>query len=341
MSESYDQRVSDQIKQFKNPEVLKKLPEMHHLYMRTHITPKVRELFGVNSALQIYDSEFAKALTSGPDRKLLSVGSGECQVEARIAKALISRGVEDFEFDCLELSPDRNQRAREMIKAEGLEPHFNILEKDMNQWQPEHNYAGVMAHHVLHHIVDLEALFASMNACMSDTSVFVSIDMIGRNGHMRWPECEALIQSIWKTLPDKYKYNHQFQKLHPEFVNWDCAQRGFEGIRAQDILPLLLVNFDCEKFLGYGNLPDMFVERGYGHNYDENDPQDVAFINSVALLNEFYLGNGFLKPTIMFSIWKKKGLIDAGNTAYYPCPPREAVRETDFSRELMGPAHTD
>lgn len=340
MSESYEQRVNDQIKQFKNPEVLKKLPEMHHQYMRKHITRRVKDVFGVNSALQIYDSEFAKALNAGADRKILSVGSGECRVEANIATSLIRNGVDDFEFDCLELSPDRNQRAREMIEAEGLAAHFNILEQDMNQWEPEHNYAGFMAHHVLHHIVDLEALFASINACMSDTSVFVSIDMIGRNGHMRWPESEALINAIWKTLPEKYKYNHQFQKLHPEFVNWDCAQRGFEGIRAEDILPLLITNFDCEKFLGYGNLPDMFVERGYGHNYDKNDPHDVTFIDSLALLNDFYLNSGYLKPSIMFSTWKKRGLVNEQDVSYYPCPPIDAVRETDFSRNLFSTSET-
>jgi len=34
---------------------------------------------------------------------------------------------------------------------------------------------------------------------------------------------------------------------------WDCSKQGFEGIRAQDILPLLVKKFSFRSFLGFGN----------------------------------------------------------------------------------------
>jgi hypothetical protein len=69
------------------------------------------------------------------------------------------------------------------------------------------------------------------------------------------------VELIWETLPDSKKYNHQLKRLEREFVNWDCAKEGFEGVRAQDILPLLVERFDFEKFMAFGNRQPAFCIR--------------------------------------------------------------------------------
>ena len=46
---------------------------------------------------------------------------------------------------------------------------------------------------------------------------------------MRWPEALIIIEALWATLPERYKFNHQFKALHETFVNWDCSKKGFEG----------------------------------------------------------------------------------------------------------------
>ena len=66
---------------------------------------------------------------------------------------------------------------------------------------------------------------------------------------MRWPEALELIQGIWKFIPDHYKTNHQLKRVEQQYQNWDCSKKGFEGIRAQDILPLLVKKFSFRSFL--------------------------------------------------------------------------------------------
>ena len=136
-----------------------------------------------------------------------------------------------------------------------------------------------MAHQSLHHVVALETLFEKTRMAIGDKGVFVVSDIIGRNGHMRWPEAMVEIDKIWAAMPDRYKYNHALKRFEATYENWDCSTEGFEGIRAQDILPLLQQYFSFEMFLGFGNLIDIFVDRAFGHNLDINSEEDKAFID--------------------------------------------------------------
>ena len=130
--------------------------------------------------------------------------------------------------------------------------------------------------------------------------------MIGRNGHMRWPETLQRVEEVWATLPEVKKFHWQFKETHHEFVNWDCTYEGFEGVRAQDILPLLLQRFSFAAFAACGGFIDPFVERGYGLNYDPDNPEDRDFIDRLAAENDALLEAGTIKPTMMFADMVKK-----------------------------------
>ena len=135
---------------------------------------------------------------------------------------------------------------------------------------------------------------------------FVSCDMIGRNGHMRWPETLRYVEAIWANLPEVKKYNWQLREYHHQFLNWDCSREGFEGIRAQDILPQLLQRFSFDGFVGSGGFIDPFVDRGYGPNYDAANALDRDFIDLVATANDAMIDAAQIKPTMMFADMVKK-----------------------------------
>ena len=65
------------------------------------------------------------------------------------------------------------------------------------------------------------------------------------------------------------------------FINHDCSTVGFEGIRAQDILPLLLDRFQFHRFAAWGGLLDIFVDRAFGHNLSSEKPFDREFIDTM------------------------------------------------------------
>jgi hypothetical protein len=112
---------------------------------------------------------------------------------------------------------------------------------------------------------------------------------------------------VWANLPEAKKFNWQLQQRHDQFVNWDCSTEGFEGIRAQDILPLLIQRFDFEAFAGNGGFIDPFVDRGYGPNYSPDNPLDCAFIDILATANDALLASGEIKPTMMCAYMVKRG----------------------------------
>jgi len=170
---------------------------------------------------------------------------------------------------------------------------------------------GFIAHHSLHHIVELERLFDLIEQSISPDGHFISCDMIGRNGHMRWPETLRDVEAIWANLPDVKKYNWQHRQTHHQFLNWDCSNEGFEGIRAQDIMPLLVRRFSFDAFFACGGIIDPFVDRGYGPNFDVENVLDRDFIDLVARANDAMLGSGQIKPTIMFANMVKKKSVDA------------------------------
>jgi 2-polyprenyl-3-methyl-5-hydroxy-6-metoxy-1,4-benzoquinol methylase len=87
---------------------------------------------------------------------------------------------------------------------------------------PLGKYSVVIAKDTLHHVLGLEHLFDAIQEALEPDGVFLTTDMIGRNGHMRWPEALEIIQGIWKFIPDHYKTNHQLKGVEKEYDNWDC-----------------------------------------------------------------------------------------------------------------------
>lgn len=163
----------------------------------------------------------------------------------------------------------------------------------------------MIANQSLHHVVELEHLFDQIRFSMSEDGSFIVSDMIGRNGHQRWPEALEVVESIWRDLDEKYKFNNQLRRQEDKFLNWDSSGAGFEGIRAQDVLPELIRRFSFEFFYGYGNVIDIFVDRSFGPNFDPEDAADRALIDKIQAMDIEMLGDGRLTPTHMFAVMKR------------------------------------
>ena len=306
-NDSYGSKLQAQIEQYREVANIHDLPEIFHYWSNKHLRPRLNDVIGVDTLSDFYALPFQRALEAAKGvRRLLSIGAGDCSVEIGVAKRLLELGVRDFELVCFELSPHLLQRAEAAVKRDSLEPYVKLQPIDINQWSPSDRFAGVMANHALHHFVELEKIFGAVRDALVDEGVFVTNDMIGRNGHMRWPEVLEFIESIWAFMPDRYKLNRQQDKLETQFVNWDCSHEGFEGIRAQDILPLLNKTFGFESFLAFGGIVDVFVDRAFGHNFDPTLDSDKAFVDFLQLLNDRLTDASVVKPTTMFAVMTKR-----------------------------------
>lgn len=297
-AKSHAQRVKEQINQYRNVENMHaQLADVFRYWQMTYFRPRFTEVCQVNNHLEFYWKPFLKRVQQTGCPNLVSFGCGDGAVEVDVAKGLKRDGLDDFSFHLVELSPMQIERAEKKIAEAGLTGNFRLIQADFNSWEPDCDYAGAMAHHALHHVQDLEHLFDAIKQGLLQDGVFCTIDVVGRNGHMRWPEALELIERMWRFLPEEKRYHHILKRHDREYVNHDCSTQGFEGIRAQDILPLLVERYPFEVFFGFGNLIDVFTSRGFGANFDVSVDTDKAFIDFVQYLNDLLIDLGHLKPT--------------------------------------------
>jgi hypothetical protein len=305
----YKARVSAEIATFENDEMVHDLPAIFHYWSNKYLLPTITP-FGFVHPDDFFVQKMARVIrqnASSPTR-FISIGAGNCDTEVRVAQGLMGLGHTNFSIECLDLNAHMLARGVSLAAQQGLAQHVLPVEGDFNKWRPAKPYDAVMANQSLHHVLALEHLFdAILSAIRPTQGVLITSDMIGRNGHQRWPEALTIVEEFWGELAEKYKYNHQLRRQETSFVNWNCATDGFEGIRAQDIMPLLSERFHFDLFVPFANVINPFVDRSFGHNFDIQSEFDRSFIDRVHARDDQEIRSGRIKPTQMFAILSADG----------------------------------
>lgn len=306
MGIDYSRRKQEELNRYSEVENIHNLPSIYHYWSNKFLLPIVISLgHSVASDIYLHHMRNACLNKSASNAKFLSIGTGNCELEVLLATRLYSEGITNFTLDCLDFNQAMLARGKKLSEEKDVSKFLCFKEVDINQWKANEEYDAILAVQCLHHFVELESIFDKVYDCLARDGFFVVHDMIGRNGHLRWPETLKFIQQLWTELPESHKYNHQFERHEQEFSDWDCSVTGFEGIRAQDILPLLVEKFQFEMFAGWGGIIDVFVDRGFGHNFDPNKEWDRSFIDVVSELNNAKLLDSSIKPTQMFATMSK------------------------------------
>lgn len=310
-ADGYRARMAQELDAYSECHDVHDLPEIFHYWSDKYVRPML-EAVGVSNPDQFF-ARFLKlsAERVGTDEPVfVSIGSGNCDTEARVARLLRDQGLTRFTIECLDINQAMLDRGLAHAAEQGVAEHIQPLVGDFNDWHPKKRYAGIMANQSLHHVVELERLFDAVAKALLPGASFVISDMIGRNGHMRWPEALDALQTFWRELPDAYRYNRALKRHEPEYINWDCSQEGFEGIRAQDIVPALLDRFAFETFIGFGNVVDVLVDRAFGHNFNAEGEWDREFIDRVHAFDEAGFAQGTLTPTHMLAVLRTEPVIE-------------------------------
>jgi SAM-dependent methyltransferase len=266
------------------------------------------ETFGFRNSIEMFQTYIAQVCRERPEEtcQILSIGSGDSATEIRLAQWLIEQNVGNFRFECLDLNPEVLDRGRRASSEKGFGGRFVFSTFDVNSWKPDGPFHIILAVQCLHHFVELEVLFDKIHHALHPDGFFLTDDMIGRNGHQRWPEALKFVEEFWAELPDSYKYNRGLNRVDKRFEDQDCSGVGFEGIRAEDILPLLMERFHFDLFFGFGNIIDNFVERVYGPNFDPSREWDRDFIDRVHAADVREIESGRLKPTHIYAAMMKR-----------------------------------
>lgn len=330
----YADRLEAEIANFKNVRNVHDLPEIFHYWSQKFLLPKFQALNipGVTELFVIYVADACRS-HHGHICHVASLGTGNCETEIAMAEQLVASGITTFQLDCIEVNSHMLARGKELAESKQMLPYLRFIESDVKSWKCDEQYAVIVANQSLHHFQDLEVLFEKIRRAIGKSGVFVVSDVIGRNGHMRWPEALEIIHEVWRTMPARYKYNHLLSRYEHLYENWDCSVGGFEGIRAQDILPLLANTFEFELFLAYGNIIDIFIDRAFGHNFDVQVDADKQFIDRIAQLDEDLLAAGTIKPTHLIASMRNSSTIN--RQVYRHFTPDFCLRSTDLAGSIM------
>jgi SAM-dependent methyltransferase len=301
-SESYRARLVAEEQNYRGCINVHDLPSIFHYWADSYIRPML-EPFGFGNQPEFFTKYLSEQCTgSNGFKRFASVGCGNGDLEIDLALRFRAAGHSRFVIDCLDLNDAMLERGRAAAAASGVSAQLNFAQADLNEWRPSHEYDAIVANQFLHHVVNLEGLFAAIKNCLQPNGCLLISDMIGRNGHKRWPEALTIVREFWQQLPPSYRYNRQLSRYERVFMVWDCSGEGFEGIRCQDILPLLLAHFQFRFFVGFGNVIDPFVDRSFGYNFDAAQDWDRAFIDRVHQRDEHEMRAGRIKPTHMLAV---------------------------------------
>ena len=315
----YAARIAAEVSRFRDDTDVHALPPIFHYWSNRYLRPKLESCgFSHPDAFFVANIEACCArspASTGPARRIISLGAGNCDTEVRLARGLVDAGRNDFVIECLDLNAAMLDRGRALATEHGVTAQIAPVRGDFNVWQPDKSYDCIIANQSLHHVMALERLFDSVSAALAPHGRFVVSDMIGRNGHQRWPEALAIVREFWRELPSTYRYNRQLKRQEREFLDWDCSAEGFEGIRAQDILPLLVERFGFDLFIGFANVISPFVDRSFGPNFSNDAQWDREFIDRVHARDETEMAAGRIKPTQMFAVMRVGGRAEPATAA--------------------------
>jgi len=306
----YDDRVTAELRAYDEVETVHELPLIHGYWTERYVTPLLVDV-GATSIDDLWEQQIAEqcARRAPENARLVSLGAGNGEGELPLVARLAERGLTNIEVVLLELNPAMIDRALELAEQLGLRDRVRAEQTDLNTWKADESADIYLAVHSLHHVVELEHLYDEVADSIDAHGVVLVNDMIGRNGHVRWPEAAAIVHRIWRVAPERYRYNHYVKQIDAAYPDIDCSGEGFEGIRSQDVLPLLLERFYPDMYVPFGNVIDPFVDRVYGHNFDPQNPGDTFFIDSVATLDEAAIDLGIITPTHLVASFRARPVI--------------------------------
>jgi len=256
------------------------LPAIFHHWSVECLSPRLAAL-GLSAPESFFLQEIvAAAREMRRPVRVVSFGAGACALEIDPAKRLQSQEIAAA-FTCIDFNGALLRTARSAAFAQGVASAMEFLRLDCNRLPELAPYDVILVNQFFHHVEELKAFCASLRACLAEGGRLLTSDVIGRNGHLLWPDVEAAVAMLWTVLPEQRRYDRHFGRILDAYRPVDHASYSNEGIRAQEVVECLLAEFDFEVFFPWGGSIMPFIERRIGFNFDVNDAADRAFIRSV------------------------------------------------------------
>jgi SAM-dependent methyltransferase len=158
----------------------------------------------------------------------------------------------------------------------------------------------------LHHVVEIERVLQTVIELLVPNGEFWIIgEAIGRNGNQLWPEALDAANRIFSLLPERFRRNASTGNVDSTVPETDFSASSFEGIRSEEIEPLLLRYFDPVQLWRRNCFLWRLVNPVYFRNYDLNSEEDRYVVLSLVAA-EYNLWKKGGRPAESHSIYRRR-----------------------------------
>lgn len=309
------------------------LPPIFHVWSNKFLKPQLVNL-GIDSPESFYFSRILDAASArGRPVQVASLGAGGCTMEIELAKKLRACNIAAH-IECVDFNFSLMSLARAKAREAALDDMLSFTVRDVNTDCGSAGKDIVIVNQFFHHIENLE--FACEDICrtLDDAGLLLTCDIVGRNGHVLWPSVATVVNRHWQDLDAAKRFDRHSSRCLQDYQSIDHSAYSNEGVRAQDVVRVLLEHFDFDFFFTYGAAIMPFVERRIGFNFDPADLNDVRFISSVADEDERRVVQAEYPASNMIASLRKRGF--DGSTSFAPVSPQEHAALTRQQEAKVG-----
>ena len=198
-------------------------------------------------------------------------------------------------YDGIDIAPAAIAEARRLAKEAGLE-HLHYHLSDLERADiPERGVDIVFAHQSVHHIEDLDALFASVQRALRPGGILHLHEFVGPD-RFQWSDAQLHhINAFLRTLPPGYRRLSSGVRRPPvarPTLNEMLASDPSEAIRSSAIMDAVQRHFRVieRRELG-GALLHMGLS-GIAQNFDPESAQDADLIQQFFALEDRLMAEG-------------------------------------------------
>jgi SAM-dependent methyltransferase len=267
-------------------------------------------LYANHFRISFYDAVW-RALDGREAPNVLSLGCGYGGHDLAIAGKL----ARPYELHAVDLNPRVYNAAQRRAAEQRLPIRFQSLDLNRVELQPGY-FDVIYAVASIHHILNLEHLFTQLHRGLKDDGQLVIVDIIGKTQVEFWRENVEYAARVVKRLPGRFR---------GRFDRWPSArlffdpytiispyvepeiQRGMEGIRQEEIVPLLDRWFHPAKVFYYDAYMRLICTNPVlGPRLDPGNRVDRELLQSLIDEEMAVIASGKLRPTEVFGIYTKK-----------------------------------
>jgi ubiquinone/menaquinone biosynthesis C-methylase UbiE len=153
----------------------------------------------------------------------------------------------------------------------------------------ENMYDVVFASSSVHHIANLENLFATVETCLKPNGLFILLEYVGASQFQLTDKAVRIINELLDVLPTTCRersslpgeYVTRFERSTLEHMN---AADPSEAIRSAEILPLLSQTFTILEKKDYGGTINHMLLWDIVQNFGDGSPERAGMLNLLLYL---------------------------------------------------------